>query len=149
MRPEYSAASRFAMLKNKVQGEWFKMAKLKKALDKDIAEAGRKAAKLATEGNRFIAEAEYYEGAMKAFKSALKGEPLPEAYKEEYRVQVKASGDNQHDAYSLLIANNHRRWIQNRNDGGRYLQAAGEWETLAKGLLSEFVALEAEILSYA
>lgn len=150
MRPTFSAAEKFETLKKSVRGSWFKMKKLKDLIDKEIADANGKAARIRVEGNRYMADAELYHDAMQAYELLLKeGEPLPEAYKEEYRKQMRISGEDQHDTLYTLMANNRRNWVRCRNDGGRYLQAAGEWEYFAKNLLAEFDALGEEIASYA
>lgn len=150
MRPQFSAAERFETLKKSVRGSWFKMAKLKKLLDKEIADANGKAARLRVEGNTYSAEAEYYHDALVAFERALKeDEPLPASCQEEFQKQMKVTCDNQHDSLQTLIANSRRNWVRDRNNGNRYSQAASEWETFAKNLLVEYGKLDEEIMSYA
>lgn len=152
MRPQFSAAERFAKLKASVRGSWFTMPKLKKLIDKEIAEAGRKAARLRAEGNRYMADAELYQDALRAYELGLKEsdpESLPASCQEEYQKQLKVSVEGPQDAFQTLIAINRRNWVRNKNDGGRYLQAATEWDYFAENLLTEFAKLDAEVMAHA
>lgn len=150
MRPPFSAADRFQTLKASVRGDWFKMAKLKKLLDKEIADANGKATRLRVEGNTYSAEAEYYHDALKAYELLLKeDEPLPASCQEEYQQQLKISGEGPQDALQTLIANSRRNWVRERNNANRYLQAAGEWIKFTENLLMEYAKLDEEIMSYA
>ena len=149
MRPQYSGAERFETLKAKVQGDWFKMAKLKGLVDKDIEEAGRKAARLRVEGNRFAANAELYENDMHIFEGIEKGEKAPEAYEKEIANELNTTGDYRDKCIDNLKSQNRRLWVSNRNDGGKRIQAAMAWETLAKNLQKAFDDLGEEILAMA
>ena len=138
MRPKYSGSARLETLMAKVRGDWFRMKKLKDLVDKEIADARFSATKLRTAGNRYIMDAEIYDNAKVAYEKALKGEPLPEMYQAEFKVQLTSSGGNRHDALNTLIANNRRNQVRNRNDGNKRLQAANEWSVFSKNLQNAF-----------
>jgi hypothetical protein len=138
MRPQFSAAERLETLKGKVSGDWFRMKKLASLVENEIANARISATKLRTAGNRYVRDAEIYDDAKVAFERALKGEPIPEMYQKEFKVQLTSSGGNRHDALNTLIANNRRNQVRNRNNGGKRLQAAGEWDLFIKTLQTAF-----------
>ncbi len=138
MRPQFSAAERLETLMTKVKGDWFRMKKLASLVEKEIADARISATKLPKDGKRYMANAEIYDDAKVAFEQALKGEPLPEMYQAEFKVQLTSSGGNRHDALNTLIATNRRNQVRNRNDGNKRLQAAGEWDVFIKNLQTAF-----------
>ena len=138
MRPQFNAAERFEALKAMVHGSWFRLKKLASLVEKEITSAQMKATQLRTVGNRYMLDAEVYDDAKVAFEKALKGELLPDMYQSEFKVQMKATGGNRHDALNDLIATNRRNQVRNRNDGQRRLQAAGEWDVFIKNLQEAF-----------